>query len=70
METVLITFGRISTKLASLKTESYCCHFDVIVGMALHFKGRFLEFRMYHYFANLFSKLSEITFYKEISKFQ
>ena len=26
------------------------------------FKGRFLEFRMYHNFANLFSKLSESTF--------
>ena len=25
---------------------------------------------MYHNFANLFSKLSESTFYKEISKFQ
>ena len=33
-------------------------------------KGRFLEFRMYHNFANLFLKLSESTFYKEISKFQ
>ena len=33
-------------------------------------KGRVLEFRMYHNFANLFSKLSESTFYKEISKFQ
>ena len=31
------------------------------------FKGRFLEFRRYHNFANLFSKLSESTFYKEIS---
>ena len=31
---------------------------------------RFLEFRRYHNFANLFSKLSESTFYKEISKFQ
>ena len=36
----------------------------------LHFKGRVLEFRMYHNFANLFSKLSESTFYMEISKFQ
>ena len=34
------------------------------------FKGRFLKFRIYHKFANLFSKLSETTFYKEISKFQ
>ena len=25
---------------------------------------------MYHYFTNLFSKLSESTFYKEISKIQ
>ena len=33
-------------------------------------KGRFLKFRMYHNIANLFSKLSESTFYKEISKFQ
>ena len=34
------------------------------------FKGRFLKFRRYHNFANLFSELSETTFYKEISKFQ
>ena len=33
-------------------------------------KGRFLKFRRYQNFANLFSKLSETTFYKEISKFQ
>ena len=31
-------------------------------------KGRFLELRMHYNFANLFSKLSESTFYKEISK--
>ena len=30
-------------------------------------KGRFLDFRMYHYFTNLFSKLSKSTFNKEIS---
>ena len=35
-----------------------------------HFKGRFLEFRRHHNFADLFSKLSESTFYKEINKFQ
>ena len=34
------------------------------------FKGRLLNFRRYHNFANLFSKLSENTFYKEISEFQ
>ena len=34
------------------------------------FKGRFLGFQMYHNFANLFSKLSESTFYKETNKFQ
>ena len=33
-------------------------------------KGRFLMLRKYHNFANLCSKLSESTFYKEISKFQ
>ena len=33
-------------------------------------KGRFLEFQSYHNFVNLFSKLSESTFYKEMSKFQ
>ena len=33
-------------------------------------KGRFLKFRRYHNFANLFSELLESTFYKEISKFQ
>ena len=32
-------------------------------------KGRFLKFRRYHNFANLFSKFSETTCYKEISKF-
>ena len=36
----------------------------------LCFKGRFLLFQVYLYFANLFSKLSVSTFYKEISKFQ
>ena len=33
----------------------------------LWFKGMFLEFQMCHKFANLFSKLSESTFYKKIS---
>ena len=33
-------------------------------------KGRFLEFQMYHNFANLFSELLKSTFYKEKSKFQ
>ena len=36
----------------------------------LTLKGRFLMFRRYHNFANLFFELSESTFYKEISKFQ
>ena len=31
-------------------------------------KRRFLEFRMYHNFANLFYKLLESTFYMEMSK--
>ena len=33
-------------------------------------KGRFLKFQRYHNFANLFSKFSESTLYKEKSKFQ
>ena len=37
--------------------------------LRLDFKGRFLRFRMYHNLADLFSKLSESTFYKEICKF-
>ena len=36
----------------------------------MNLKGRFLRFRMYHNLADLFSNLSESTFYKEISKFQ
>ena len=34
------------------------------------FKGKFMELRKYHKFANLFSKLSESTFNKELSKFK
>ena len=34
------------------------------------FKGRFLVYRRYHDFANLFSKLSKALFLQEISKFQ
>ena len=33
------------------------------------FKGRFLKFQMYLYFVNLFSKLLESTFNKELCKF-
>ena len=36
----------------------------------IQLKARFLLFQVYRYFANLFSKLSVSTFYKEISKFQ
>ena len=48
-------------------------HNKILTEIAQHhnsFKGRFLGFRRYHNFANLFSKLLESTFYKEISKFQ
>ena len=31
----------------------------------MHIKGRFLEFRMYHNFDNLFNKLSKRTFNKK-----
>ena len=41
-----------------------------LMELIFSFKGRFLKFRRYHNFANLFSKLLETTFYKEISKFQ
>ena len=33
----------------------------------IYFKGRFLEFRLYHKFADVLSKLSESTFNKEIN---
>ena len=39
---------------------------DTYIGI----KGRFLLFPVYRNFANLFSKLSVSTFYKEMSKFQ
>ena len=39
-------------------------------GENICFKGRSLMFRRYHNSADLFSKLSESSFYKEISKFQ
>ena len=41
-----------------------------LVFVCKHFKGRFLLFRVYRNFANLFFKLSVGAFYKEISKFQ
>ena len=40
----------------------------VLVHVAL-FKGRFLEFRRYHNFANLFSKLSKTVFTKKLVSF-
>ena len=45
--------------------------FDIHLSISDDFvKGRFLDFRMYHNLANLFSKLLESTFYKEIGRFQ
>ena len=50
---------------------NYCDFIQVFVFTSYHhLKGRFLKFRIYHNFASLFSKLSESTFYEEISKFQ
>ena len=46
-----------------------CCLLRFLFG-ALWVKGRFLKFRRYHNFAIFFSKLSETTFYEEISKFR
>ena len=40
----------------------------VLVHVAL-IKGRFLEFRRYHNFANLFSKLSKTVFTKKLVSF-
>ena len=54
--------GRKTTQQQQLKLLSY--------RGSKTLKGRFLKFRRYQNFANLFSKLSETTFYKEISKFQ
>ena len=46
------------------------CIMKLAVSEEMLFKGRFLMFRRYHNFANLFFKLLESTCYKEISKFQ
>ena len=45
-------------------------HLSLWIMLFLTLKGRFLLFRVYHNFANSFSKLSVSTIYKEISKFQ
>ena len=41
---------------------------DFALSGGVSFKGRILEFRMYHNFANLFSKVLKSTYYKEISQ--
>ena len=52
---------------------AFKCHFAglciMLYGAETRLKGRFLRFRMYHNFAYLFYKLSESSFYKEMSKF-
>ena len=48
-----------SLKLPAEITQIFCMRNSVNV------KGRFLEFQRYNNFANLFSKLSESTFYKK-----
>ena len=40
-------------------------NFFLCYAVVFVFKGRFLEFRKYHNFVNLFSKLSESTFLKK-----
>ena len=63
--TLFLSSALLKTQIASSeKIISFMAFSD------LHLKGRFLKFRMYHNFANLFSKLLESTFYKETSKFQ
>ena len=58
----------------TMNTESTLSRRCVPIGVTIcsytSFKGRFLEFQRYHNFANLLSKLSENTFYKEINKFR
>ena len=61
----------ISLECAAPNTDRLNCFPEIF--KAKHYqsiKGRCLKFRRYHNFANLVSKLSETTFYKEISKFQ
>ena len=57
------TPGHYATKKRSVEITMH-------LGLDNIIKGRFLEFQSYHNFVNLFSKLSESTFYKEMSKFQ
>ena len=52
------------------KTFQIYIDFFLLFRPMVYLKGRYLEFRRYHNFANLFSKLSESTFHLEISKFQ
>ena len=58
----IIDGHHIHNKVKNLNLPKLVCCFE--------FKGRFLKFGMYHNFLSLFSKLLEITFYTEISKFQ
>ena len=56
--------------LDSVEHEILNAHKYINIKKFGFFIGRFPEFRRFHNFANLFSKWSESTFYKEISKFQ
>ena len=57
------TSESVQTKILAIHFQEFCVNSSI-----LSFKGKFLEFRMYHnFFSNLFSKLSESTFYKEKS---
>ena len=66
-----------SSRRIDVNTTSILCHVPAanikfVSGRTENlrtFKGRVLKFRRYHNFANLFSKLSETTFYTEISMF-
>ena len=68
---LLYLFYKLFVSFSSNKVASFL---QIKIQVSRHanivFKGRFLKFRRYHNFANLFSKLSETTIYKEISKFQ
>ena len=49
--------------------EVYKFTLNKLPAVFMYLKVGSFSFRMYHKFANLFYKLSESTFYKEIGKF-
>ena len=75
-ESVCIKYATLYLKILLRNKDGCFMHFhcNLLQLHGIYFKKghiyNFLEFRMYHDFTDLFSKLSESLFYKEISKFQ